>query len=122
MKKLFLILFLLTGCTQGSKLSGAGATLPGSSSSGGGGGGAITEPAGTSNVQLTWSANPGEQQGFKILMSTDNVNFTQNQIVPNGTNSATVPGLTPGTYYFQILGYNQAGNSPVSPTLTAVVP
>jgi hypothetical protein len=64
------------------------------------------------SVNLSWTSNRGEQQGFYIEESSDGNNFTQVQSVPDGVNSATVAVPSAGTYFFRMRGFNQAGNSP----------
>ena len=77
----------------------------------------------TGHVTLSWSANLGEQTVFYVEQSSDGVNFTQVQTVPNGTNQATLTGLKNGTtYYFRIHGNNPAGNSPSTQVLMAAIP
>jgi hypothetical protein len=74
-------------------------------------------------VTLSWSATPGEQDGFYIEASTNNQNFNQVASVADGTTTATVKGLGKGTtYYFRIRGYNSSGISPPSTAVTASVP
>lgn len=75
-------------------------------------------PGASSQVVLNWTSNKGEQQGFDVEESTDGVNFTQTQTVPDGTNTASITVSNPTQkYYFRIRGYNQAGFSPYSPTV-----
>lgn len=75
----------------------------------------------STQAQISWNADLGEQQGFLIEQSTDNVNFTQVASVANGTNTATVTGLSTGhTYYFRVRAYNQSGDSPYSPVVSVV--
>jgi titin len=106
---------LASGCMNATNTLTTSATVGASESSG------VSAPTGY--VTLTWGANAGEQTGFYIEQSSDGINFTQVQSVPNGTNQAMISGLYTGkTYYFRIRGYNPAGNSPYSPILTANVP
>ncbi len=65
-------------------------------------------------MQLTWKANAGEQQGFYIEQSLDGVSYSQIKTIPDGVNTTSI-GVTRGQrYYFRIRGYNQAGPSPYS--------
>ena len=69
-------------------------------------------------TKISWSAALGEQQGFYVEESTDGINFSRVQVVPNGTNTAIVSGLLPGhTYSFRVRAYNQVGNSPYTATV-----
>lgn len=65
-------------------------------------------------MQLTWKANRGEQQGFYIEQSTDGKTYSQIQIVPDGVSSTKVSVVKGQKYYFRVRGYNQVGPSPYS--------
>jgi len=72
---------------------------------------------------VKWTATPGEQTGFYVEGSTDNVSFKTMATVPDGTTTATITGLVDGTtYYFRIRGYNATGTSQPTAVLTANVP
>jgi hypothetical protein len=72
----------------------------------------------SSQVELNWTSNRGEQQGFDIEESSDGANFTQIQTVLDGTNTAAITVANPSLkYYFRIRSYNQAGFSSYSPVV-----
>jgi hypothetical protein len=113
---------LLTACMDSSSNFGSPATsLNGAVSGSGSPSSSSSLPVG--DVMLTWNANSGEQTGFYIEQSSDGVNFTQIQTIPDGVNQTTVSGLSQGkTYYFRVRGYNPVGTSLYSQTLTASIP
>lgn len=105
---LFILGFLLmAGCAQGTR--SVNSSQNGSSGSG----------ENPNQVNITWASNLGEQEGFNIEESTDGTNFSQILVVPDGTNNAVIVMPGPGKYYFRVRGYNQAGNSPYTPVVTA---
>ena len=67
-----------------------------------------------SQLQLSWKANLGEQEGFNIEQSMDGVNFNQILQVADGINTAQVSVTAGQRYYFRIRSYNPAGSSPYS--------
>ncbi|HEX8524410.1 MAG TPA: NPCBM/NEW2 domain-containing protein [Tepidisphaeraceae bacterium] len=80
---------------------------------------AATPVSGT-QINLSWSDVAGES-GFKVLRSTDNVNFAQigatlaaNTLTYSDT---TVSGAT--TYYYQVVAVNSVGDSQPSTTVSA---
>lgn len=87
-------------------------------------------------IQLDWTygaaANsPGDELGFKIFRSTDNITFTLLRTttitpLPPSTNAFTFvdddsgAGLSPNTtYYYKVRAYNQSGDGPDSNTASA---
>ena len=71
----------------------------------------------TSEVQLTWSDNSTNEQGFDIYQSSDGVNFQQITNVGPNTQSYSVSNLHAQTlYYFRVCAYNASGDSYVSNT------
>jgi hypothetical protein len=107
-----IFIFLICSCNQGSKVPG-NITLGGSAIA------PTPPPTGNPIIQISWTADLGEQQGFYIEQSSDGVTFNQVQIVPDGTYSATLTGFTPAaTYYFRIRAYDQSGPSPYSPVVS----
>jgi hypothetical protein len=83
----------------------------------------LTGKSMTGVVQLAWAAYPGEQDGFLIEHSLDNVTFTQILQLPATAGAATVSGLSTGqTHYFRIRSFNGAGDSPYAATVSAAIP
>ena len=76
--------------------------------------------SGTSSIDLSWIDNSGDEQGFGIERSTDNVVFE-----PAGSTAANVmafndTGRSPGTtYWYRAYAFNAGGNSPYSNTDSA---
>jgi pectate lyase len=73
-----------------------------------------------SQINLGWSDNSNNEDGFKIERSTDGVNFTQ--IATVGANVTSYPntGLAAATtYYYRVRAYNAGGDSGYSNTASA---
>ncbi|HWA96986.1 MAG TPA: fibronectin type III domain-containing protein, partial [Pirellulales bacterium] len=69
------------------------------------------------SVLLSWSDVLGYEDGFKVEMSTDGVNFTQIAVLAAGSLSYTATGLSLSTTYtFRVRAYNAFGNSAYSNT------
>ena len=71
----------------------------------------------TTQINLTWSDNSANEQGFRIEQSPDTITFTG--IATNAVNVATcaVTNLSPAIkYYFRVCAFNGAGNSAYSNT------
>lgn len=76
--------------------------------------------ASASQVNLAWTDNSGNETGFKIERSTDNLTFAQIATVGAGVKTYAVTGLTATTaYYFRVRAYNSAGDSAYSNTASA---
>jgi hypothetical protein len=74
----------------------------------------------SSQINLTWTDNSGNESGFLIEESTDGVTWTQIGSVGANTTSYTANGLSRGTkYYFRVRAYNTAGTSSYSNTASA---
>jgi suppressor of ftsI len=66
----------------------------------------------SSSINLSWTDNSGNENGFTIQRSTDATNF--NTIASVGANVVTYTsnGLNASTtYYYRVIAYNAAGNS-----------
>jgi len=63
-------------------------------------------------VKLTWKDNSADEDGFRILRSTNNVTWTQIAVLPSNTTEFTDKDLLPKTkYYYRIHAYNAYGRS-----------
>lgn len=75
----------------------------------------------SSQINLSWTDNASNEQGFKVYKSTDGVNYYLHATIstPN-TTSYSVTGLTPAIQYsFKVQAYNGSGSSSDSNTATA---
>ena len=74
-------------------------------------------------VNLSWTDNSSNEDGFKIERSVDGTTFTQiAQVLPNTTayrDMAAWPGIT---YYYRVRAYRSGGNSNFSNTASAAAP
>jgi acid phosphatase type 7 len=74
----------------------------------------------SSQINLTWTDNANNENGFKVEQSTDGINFAQ--VAMPGTNavSYSATGLTASTtYHYRVMSFNDAGNSQFSNTANA---
>jgi alpha-tubulin suppressor-like RCC1 family protein len=71
--------------------------------------------ASSSQINLSWADNSGNEDGFKIERSPDGTNFTQiAQVLPN-TTAYRNTGLALGTtYFYRVRAYNRGGSSDFS--------
>lgn len=68
-------------------------------------------------MQLSWSDNSNNEDGFAVLRSTNGTDFAQIASTAADTTSYTDSGLTAGvTYYYRVAAYNVAGSSAFSAT------
>jgi hypothetical protein len=66
----------------------------------------------SSEIDLTWTDNASDEDGFKIEHSLDGVNFTQIDTVAADEESYNDTACSPGTlYYYRVRAYNGAGDS-----------
>ena len=71
----------------------------------------------SSQVNLTWSDNSANEDGFKLYRSTDGVNFSNIKIVgPNVTSYSDTGRTGSTTYYYRVLAYSIGGTSAYSNT------
>lgn len=73
-----------------------------------------------SQINLAWTDNSGNEQGFKIERSTNGSTYTQIATVGANVLSYQSTGLTANKlYYYRVRAYSAAGNSPYSNTASA---
>src|SRR5207244_6313891 len=79
----------------------------------------VATAASSSQINLTWTDNSSNEDGFKLNRSTDGVNFTYVKgLADNVTSCAGYDRLPGTTYYYQVLAYNTAGDYSYSPNAT----
>ena len=76
--------------------------------------------ASTSRINLSWSDNSANEDGFNVERSTDGVHFTQVGTVGAGVTTYGATGLGAGArYFFRVRAYNPVGNSAYSNSASA---
>src|SRR5439155_11266639 len=91
---------------------------------------ALAAPSGLSatavyynRINLAWTNNAANQNGFLIEESTDGINFTTIASVGADITSYWVNELSQmTTYYFRVIAYNTAGSSDPSNTINVTTP
>jgi acid phosphatase type 7 len=74
----------------------------------------------SSQINLSWTDNANNENGFKVEQSTDGTNFTQIAMLGSNTVSFPVTGLSASTtYFYRVASFNDAGNSAYSNTASA---
>ena len=74
----------------------------------------------SSQINLSWTDNANNENGFKVEQSTDGIAFTQIAMLASNTVSYSVTGLAASTtYQYRVVSFNDAGNSSFSNTATA---
>lgn len=74
----------------------------------------------STQINLTWTDNSNNENGFKVEQSTDGTNFTQIAMLGSNSVSFSATGLTPATtYFYRVVSFNDAGNSQFSNTANA---
>lgn len=69
----------------------------------------------SSTIQLNWSDNSSNEEGFHIERSQDGTNFSFITSVNSNINNFNDNGLTPNTtYYYRVSAYNNSGISDTS--------
>jgi hypothetical protein len=77
----------------------------------------------SSQINLAWTDNANNEDGFKIERSLDGVNFTQVATVGANVTTYSATGLQAGTtYYFRVRSFNTGGDSGYSNTASATTP
>jgi N-acetyl-anhydromuramyl-L-alanine amidase AmpD len=70
---------------------------------------------GTTQINLAWTDNSADEDGFKVYRSTDGTNFTQVATTAINVHTYSNTGLLGNThYYYKVVSYNTAGNSAYS--------
>jgi fibronectin type 3 domain-containing protein len=66
----------------------------------------------SSRIDLAWTDNSSDEDGFKIYRSTDNVNFVfYTTVGANVTTRSNTNLSSSTTYYYRVFAYNSGGNS-----------
>ncbi len=74
----------------------------------------------SSQINLAWTDNSSNEDGFRIERSTDGANFVEIAAVAAGAASYNNTGLNPSiTYYYRVRGYNANGNGNYSNVASA---
>gem|GEM_PF-805854 len=74
----------------------------------------------TSSINLAWTDNADNEQGFRVERSTDNATFAEIATVGANAASYSDSGLTANTtYYYRVRAFNAAGDSAYSNTANA---
>ena len=80
-------------------------------------GGLSATTVSTTQINLTWNDNSANEQGFQIEQSLDSIAFSPIVATTNNVTAYAVTNLNPAIrYYFRVLAFNGAGNSPYSNT------
>lgn len=74
----------------------------------------------SNQINLSWTDNSNNENGFKVEQSTDGTNFTQIAMLASNTVSFSATGLNPSTTYtYRVVSFNDAGTSQFSNTASA---
>src|SRR5439155_203397 len=77
----------------------------------------------STQINLGWTDNSTDENGFKIYRSTDGISFSLIATLgPNVTTYSNTGRLPATTYYYKVLAYNVNGSSPYSNTASATTP
>lgn len=86
-------------------------------------GGLTAVAASATQINLAWTDNAGNEQGFKIERSTNGTSFAQIATVGANATAYAVKGLRKNTrYWFRVRAWNADGDSAYSNTALAVTP
>jgi hypothetical protein len=81
----------------------------------------LSASASGNTVQLQWSDNASDESGQSVYYALGSGSFLKAGDVAAGQRSATVNGLSAGTWRFYITSYNSAGESAASNTASATI-
>ena len=74
----------------------------------------------SSQINLSWTDNANNENGFKVEQSTDGTNFTQIAMLGSNAVSFSATGLSASTtYFYRVVSFNDAGISGFSNTASA---
>jgi hypothetical protein len=74
----------------------------------------------SSQINLSWTDNSNNENGFKVEQSTDGTTFTQIAMLGSNSVSFSATGLSASTtYHYRVVSFNDAGNSAFSNTASA---
>lgn len=74
----------------------------------------------SSQINLSWTDNANNENGFKVEQSTDGTMFTQIAMLGSNAVSYSATSLSPSTtYFYRVVSFNDAGNSQFSNTANA---
>lgn len=74
----------------------------------------------SSQINLSWTDNSNNENGFRVEQSTDGTTFTQIATLGSNSVSFSVTGLSAlTTYHYRVASFNDAGNSAFSNTASA---
>jgi hypothetical protein len=80
-------------------------------------------PISSSQINLTWQDNSGDETGFEIERKTGSGSYSQIATVGAGVTSYSNTALSASTtYYYRVRAYNAAGNSGYSNEASATTP
>ena len=83
----------------------------------------VANAVSSSQIDLTWTDNSGNETGFKIDRSSDGVNFSSLVWLDANTTSYSNTGRSPSTtYYYRVSSYNAQGSSVFSNIASATTP
>jgi len=78
--------------------------------------------ASTTAVRVLWTDQSQNEEGFRVERGTDGVNFSEIGTTGPSAGNYEDSGLSSGTYYYRVRGYNTVGNGSYSSTTSAVIP
>ncbi|HVG19011.1 MAG TPA: choice-of-anchor D domain-containing protein, partial [Blastocatellia bacterium] len=74
--------------------------------------GLVARAVSSTQIDLSWADNSGDEQGFRIERSLNGSDFTEVATVNANVNTFSDTGLTPETtYFYRVLAFNNFGNS-----------